>query len=369
MYLWTTFGLTSALEKIWKSQQPTIQKRIASSPYIIEVTTMLERALAMAYTGDARVITSRLMKPFGLERSLIEHGLPSITAALTFDLSIAKDMVVNPANWPSNKNQEPAMASKRSQVLTCGDAHFMVSVTVSTCCPCVSCFLVGQKYFACFKIMCCLSVIPPHLFPDADMAIRPSLVVAHLALNFYVDDITKLVRDAVTSHITELEDSGDQVDQQQAKIRKRDLKTWRQQDNPFSYDSYISLCHIICPDKTSLPLASDRRLILKDFLHSLIIMTKQPSTNKAPFIKGGSFQHVLPVAIQKIEELADIARMDVESTVLHCLLQAWKPLKLHTIPWSPPHRPNAVGAPQSLVVYNAWVTFSAITVDPSLPSL
>src|SRR5204862_5273699 len=159
---------------------------------------------------------------------------------------------------------------------------------------------VGQKYFACFKIMCCLSVIPPHLFPDADMAICPSLVVAHLALNFYVDDITKLIRDAVTSHITELEDSGDQVDQQQAKIRKRDLKTWHQQDNPFSYDSYISLCCIICPDKTSLPLASDRRLILKHFLHSLLTMTKQPSTTKPPFIQGGSFQHVLPVPIPTI---------------------------------------------------------------------
>ena len=89
---------------------------------------MVERALAMAYTGDARVITNDLMGPFCLKRSLIELGLPSISKALNFDKSIALEFAHHPANWPLNKFGEPAVASKRSQVLTFGQDHFMVRV-------------------------------------------------------------------------------------------------------------------------------------------------------------------------------------------------------------------------------------------------
>src|ERR1700722_16641045 len=88
MYLWTTYGLVSLLEELWAGQISAIHKRAQISPYVIEVVSMLERALAMAFTGDARVITKDLMGPFGLKRSLLEHGLPSIIKILNFDKSI-----------------------------------------------------------------------------------------------------------------------------------------------------------------------------------------------------------------------------------------------------------------------------------------
>jgi hypothetical protein len=88
---------------------------------------MLERALAFAYTGDARVITTQLMTPFGLKRSLIENGLPCIVKALDFDQSLSQYFTHNPAMWPLTDRGEPAIASKRAQTLTYGDDHFMVS--------------------------------------------------------------------------------------------------------------------------------------------------------------------------------------------------------------------------------------------------
>lgn len=88
---------------------------------------MLERALAMAYTGDARVITKDLMGPFGLKRSLLELGLPSIIKAINFDKSISSSFSHHPASWPLDLNNNPAIASKRAQILTYGDAHFTVS--------------------------------------------------------------------------------------------------------------------------------------------------------------------------------------------------------------------------------------------------
>lgn len=126
MYLWNTYGLVCALEKIWEFHQPSLTNTVHISPYVIEISAALERALAMAYTGDARVITSDIMKPFGLQKSLIEHGLPCIAVDLTFDQSLAKNFIINPANWPVNKLGEPAVASKRTQILTYGESHYIV---------------------------------------------------------------------------------------------------------------------------------------------------------------------------------------------------------------------------------------------------
>ena len=96
---------------------------------------MLERSLAMAYTGDARVITTDLMGPFRLKRSLIEHGLPSITMGLSFNQGLAEYFAQSPANWPLNKFQEPAISSKRAQVLTYSIDHFTVNFNLNN--PCV----------------------------------------------------------------------------------------------------------------------------------------------------------------------------------------------------------------------------------------
>ena len=88
---------------------------------------MLERTLAMAYTGDARVITTDLMGPMGLKRSLMELGLPAITSLLNFDRSITKDgFTFKRANCPLDKQNGPAVASKRAQILTYGPDHFLV---------------------------------------------------------------------------------------------------------------------------------------------------------------------------------------------------------------------------------------------------
>jgi hypothetical protein len=127
IYLWTTYGIVSALEKVWKSQLPSIRKKIPISPYVIEVVSALERALAMAYTGDARVIVKDLMVPFGLKPSLLDLGLPSVTTLVKFDVDISQSFTHTPGNWPLTARQEPAVASKRAQTLTYGEEHYTVS--------------------------------------------------------------------------------------------------------------------------------------------------------------------------------------------------------------------------------------------------
>jgi len=127
MYLWTTYGITSALERIWKSQLSSLEKKTTISPYVIEVVSVLERALAMAYTGDARVIVKDLMVPLGLKPSLLELGLPSITRLIRFDVDKTEPFTHNRGNWPLTKRREPAVASTRAQTLTFGSDHYLVS--------------------------------------------------------------------------------------------------------------------------------------------------------------------------------------------------------------------------------------------------
>jgi hypothetical protein len=104
---------------------------MAISPYVIEVVSALERALAMAYTGDARVIVKDLMVPLGLKQSLLELGLPSITRLIKFDLDPTQSLAHNRRDWPLTQRQEPAVASMRAQTLTYGKDHYLVSVLQS----------------------------------------------------------------------------------------------------------------------------------------------------------------------------------------------------------------------------------------------
>jgi hypothetical protein len=103
---------------------------------------MLERALAMAYTGDARVITKDLMGPFGLKRSLIENGLPSICNFIEFQGEHALGFSHLPTNWPLTKDNRPAFASKRAQTLTYSLNHFQVCIS-----PPAPLFISIEQYF------------------------------------------------------------------------------------------------------------------------------------------------------------------------------------------------------------------------------
>jgi hypothetical protein len=94
----------------------------------MEVMSALERALAMAYTGDARVIVKDLMGPLGLKQSLLDMGLPSITRLIHLDVGPAKALTYHRGDWPLTSTREPAVASMRAQTLTYGHDHYLVSL-------------------------------------------------------------------------------------------------------------------------------------------------------------------------------------------------------------------------------------------------
>lgn len=99
---------------------------------MIEICAMLERALAYAHTGNAKVLSSSLMKPFWLVRSLLQQGWPTMAPTVRLVATTTIPVSVSPADWPIvTRSNLPAIASKRAQILNYGLDHFEVSLPCS----------------------------------------------------------------------------------------------------------------------------------------------------------------------------------------------------------------------------------------------
>jgi hypothetical protein len=69
------------------------------------------------------------MKPLFITRGLLEHGMPTINKAIynTRFLDVSR-FTIQEDLWPLSAGKKgPAICSRRSQMLTYGEPHFMVS--------------------------------------------------------------------------------------------------------------------------------------------------------------------------------------------------------------------------------------------------
>ena len=99
-----------------------------TSFFRVELLASLERLLCFCHTGSTAVFATSLMGPLCLSKSAVKDGFPmlqNVFYQLTI-LSAAKNGIqVDPRKWPL-KDGYPAIASKKTQVLTYSLSHFMV---------------------------------------------------------------------------------------------------------------------------------------------------------------------------------------------------------------------------------------------------
>jgi hypothetical protein len=100
-------------------------------PCVIEVMSMLERALNYAHTGNAQVLCRRLMDRAWISLGLINDGLPCISDDFISKGSLITAIVtVKHDGWPvDQQTRRPLTSSRRSQELTYGKDHYEVSYT------------------------------------------------------------------------------------------------------------------------------------------------------------------------------------------------------------------------------------------------
>lgn len=130
-FKWTTFGVTTLIEKLWESQRDIMLKGLKVSPYIVELSSVLERALNVAHTGNVRVIATSLMNPLLVGRSLLDHGTPTFSQSVIMGHTAKDSVFITEAEWPCHSSSKlPLTSSKRSQIFNYGINHWEVSLPI-----------------------------------------------------------------------------------------------------------------------------------------------------------------------------------------------------------------------------------------------
>ena len=101
--------------------------RETPAPQYLELMAVAERALNFAHTGAARVLVRGLMTKLWTGSALVDGYLPMFSPALQFVGSRMTEPAFPLSVWPTHpKSGKPLVASKRTQELTYGNAHFLV---------------------------------------------------------------------------------------------------------------------------------------------------------------------------------------------------------------------------------------------------
>jgi hypothetical protein len=127
LYKWTTYGITSLLESIWKHSTDLTEPDKKANGYVLELCSALERTLNYMHTGNAKVLSTGLMKPLWLVNSLLQDGMPALWKDIV-NVFIDTHIHIEESLWPVHPNTGlPYGSSARAQVLTYGQHHYDVS--------------------------------------------------------------------------------------------------------------------------------------------------------------------------------------------------------------------------------------------------
>lgn len=118
------------IEAIYDSQLLLIKDEREPCPLSLELLASFERMLCYCHTGNTAVLATSLMRPLGLSRGALMDGFPTLNNHFqqpTISLALRNGLLINPATWPL-KDGYPAVASKKSQIVTYSLNYFLVRV-------------------------------------------------------------------------------------------------------------------------------------------------------------------------------------------------------------------------------------------------
>ncbi|KAG2029472.1 hypothetical protein BDR03DRAFT_987731 [Suillus americanus] len=345
IYQWTAFGITSLLERLWAYQLPIIEAGNKPRHEAVELCSVLERTLAYAHTGNARVLATRLMRPLWLVQSLLEQGLPTFAPSIRTTTAINNPIAISASDWPTSDNLNvPAIASKRSQVLTYGSDHF-------------------EAYKAGFHIELSINKLSPHIFLQYTTEERHCIVIALVALRSYVADVKALVATAVkkecSSNGTDVDDIGPSRD----KDRLKSLQKWLACEHPLGYKDkayeHLLRCVVVDPNNYSdgLPNASKDKLSVQDFAVRISQMTRidNPISVAAPLIFTAPSTAVFRTAYSRMLKYAPAnSPASADKCIQRAYIIAANHLQIQHVPWHVPHT-STRGRQSRKAVHNSWV--------------
>ncbi|KAI6038204.1 hypothetical protein EDC04DRAFT_2896712 [Pisolithus marmoratus] len=309
-----TYPVTALIEMIWAKHKQDLQDKRNIDACTVEVMLMLERTLNFAHTGNAAVLSTRLMDRAWLSLRLLSDGFPALSDTFI--------------------------------------AHGALSMGQVT------------AYEAKFTIKLAVENLPPNAYSHiSNASFRQACYAADVAFRVYFDDVKKLVREGVTAATTPLLRSEDQLTRQSARERLTALGRWMDERHPLSYMPGILsnlLQAILAPNERKFELTT---LTLgkkpTSFIADIVIKqcSKVMAHNIPPFIKGGNFIHVARVAVEEMKNAGTHAGHsggDLTGFVADAICAACEHLKINHVPWSC-NPTGGAGRPSNVVVHDVWL--------------
>ncbi|KAG2029409.1 hypothetical protein BDR03DRAFT_1018433 [Suillus americanus] len=362
LFAWATYPLTTLIDALWDAHRNSIKADAVLDPCVIEVMSMLERALNYAHTGNAQVLCRRLMDRAWISLGLIHDGLPCISDAFISNASLViNKVVIRQDEWPVDRQtRRPLTSSRRSQELTYGKDHY-------------------EAYEARFTIRHAIKNFPDGVYSDIpDLSMRIACYAAEIAIRVYLEDIKRLVKDRVLKELRPILDGSDRPAHRLAKDRHTSLSRWLDEDFPLSYSNNVLpyLLRAVVNTNTGNPTVELKgshlgRKPLSFLVDLIITQCRTPnSRRRPPFITGGNFLPVMRVAIDEMRDCAVhacIAAGDqTNAWVSQAMTHAFSILKVNHVPWCIP--PARHGAPSSVVAHDVWLNLGAAQKPLTQPS-
>jgi hypothetical protein len=128
LFNWVAYPITTLISGIYGHEMGAMRLKKPASALRLELLASLERVLCFCHTGNTAVFATSLMNGLGLSRGALKDGFPMLHRIFeegTVSSAMNHGFKIDARQWPM-KDGHPAVASKRTQVLTYSLAHFMV---------------------------------------------------------------------------------------------------------------------------------------------------------------------------------------------------------------------------------------------------
>jgi hypothetical protein len=201
-----------------------------------------------------------------------------------------------------------------------------------------------------------MHVMPRNMFANTqDPSMRKALMTAYTASQFYCEDVkTMVIKDAKIS-IADQKSSDEDTDRSASRQRQKALKEWSNMDHPLKGDAYSTIARMISANAVQIPEASPPKLHRKDFIPALVTSGRKTKVNGWRFISGGFFQHILPLALELIDQYANQMQLNEDELAWHVFTTAFITLHVNLLPGPPPT--TGPGAQFTVPRWDRWSTF------------
>ncbi|KAG2133225.1 uncharacterized protein EDB93DRAFT_1255000 [Suillus bovinus] len=339
IYQWTTFGITSLLERLWAYHLPILEAGNKPRHEAIELCS-----------GPRHKAHETLVARSKPPRAGTSYLFPSVRITT----AVNNPIIISAADWPTLDNLNvPAIASRRSQVLTYGLDHF-------------------EAYKAAFHIELSINKLSPHVFLQYSTQERHCIVIALVALRSYLADVKALVATAVKK---ECSANGEDVDSDQQrpnrdKDRLKSLQKWLACEHPLGYKdkAYEHLLRCIVHDPSDfsdgLPNSSKEKMSVQDFAAHICKMTRveSPSSVAAPLIFTAPSTAVFRIAYARMLKYAPShSPAAAENAYSEVYIIAANHLQIQHVPWHAPHA-GGRGRPSRKAAHDSWINLGKSAV-------